>query len=84
MPDDAENRHRLRLLPKSEWTFDRAKDGSLIVGAHEHNGYVWHTKFALPDLPNDLVSVGDLERLGIDRVDRSAIRETESRKEFAC
>lgn len=73
----------MKLLPKSEWTFDRAKDGGLIVGAHEHNGYVWHTQFALSDLPNDLVSLDDLERLGIDRIDRGAIREPESRKKFA-
>ena len=58
----------MRLMPKDEWTFDRATDGGLIVGAHEHNGYVWHTKFELSELPNDLVSLGDLERLGIEAI----------------
>jgi hypothetical protein len=73
----------MNLMPKDEWTFDRAADGGLIVGAHEHNGYVWHTKFSLSDFPNNLVSFSDLERLGINLVDRGTIRESESRDEFA-
>ena len=69
----------MRLLPKSEWTFDQEASDSVIVGAHEHEGCLWHTKFLLSDLPNDLVSLDDLERIGISLVERSPIAEPKPR-----
>jgi hypothetical protein len=56
----------MKLLPRSDWTFAQEGAGSIIVGAHEHLGYRAFTKFALSDLPNDLISLDDLKRLGID------------------
>lgn len=68
----------MRELPKSEWTISPSRDvGYIIVGAHENNGYVHFTKLALSDLPNDLLGVRDLERLGIDKINFPAITEAE-------
>lgn len=63
----------MRNLPKSEWTMRQECPDSDIVGAHEHMGYRYYTKFLLSDLPNDLVGLDDLERFGIDLVDRRAV-----------
>ena len=65
----------MRLLPKSDWTVDQEASDSVIVGAHEHGRYVWHTKFLLSDLPNDLLSLDDLKRLGINPVDPGTVIE---------
>jgi hypothetical protein len=67
----------MKELPKSDWTFHQEGADSIIVGAHEHNGYRWYTRVALADLPNDLVSLNDLERLGVDLIDARAIAEYE-------
>jgi hypothetical protein len=45
--------------------FDQEASDSIIVGAHEHEGYLWHTKFMLSDLPNNLLSLDDLKPIGI-------------------
>ena len=57
----------MQPLAKSQWSIDRPKNGGdfVIVGAHEHLGYIHYTKFALSDLPNDFVGLDDLERIGI-------------------
>ena len=57
----------MRELPKSDWIIEPSRDeGYIIVGAHENYGCVYFTKIALFDLPNDLIGIHDLERLGIE------------------
>lgn len=51
----------LKLLPRDEWLFETVP-GAVILGAWERRGYLWYEKFALADLPNDLISSDDLER----------------------
>ena len=68
----------MRKLPKAEFTFHQEEQNSIIVGAHEHNGYRWYTRLALSDLPNDLVSLNDLKRLGINLIDTRTVTENES------
>ena len=66
----------LRLLPKSEMTFQRIADGRVVVGAHQDRaGYRYYSIFEESDLPNNLVSENDLERIIIDPVERRAIAE---------
>ena len=68
----------MKELPKSEWTIEPSRDeGYIVVDAHENNGYVYFTKLALSDLPNDLLGIRDLERLGIDLINCAAITKTE-------
>ena len=68
----------MRELPKSEWIIEPSRDeGYIIVGAHENYGCVYFTKIALSDLPNDLIGIHDLERLGIDLINCAAITKTE-------
>jgi hypothetical protein len=64
----------MKELPKSDWTFH---SDSVIVAAHEHNGYRWYTKVALANLSNDLISLDDLKRLWIYLIDARTIYEGE-------
>lgn len=57
----------MRKLDKSEMVIRRLDERHVIVGAYELHGYIQKEKVALADLPNDLVSLDDLERLGIVR-----------------
>lgn len=50
-------------LPRSEWKFRRCGADHVAVAMHTNAGYLHWTKFALVDLPNDLVSGDDLERV---------------------
>jgi hypothetical protein len=68
----------MKELPKSEWTFHQEAPDSVIVGAWEYPaGYRWYEKFQLSDLPNDFVSLEDLERIGIDLNHCRAVVESE-------
>jgi hypothetical protein len=60
----------MRRLDTDEMTAALSSDGRhLIVGSHEHpSGVVFHTRITLSSLPNDLVSLDDLIRFGIDLV----------------
>ncbi len=60
----------MRKLSKSETIIVQREPDSVIVGAHEHNGYLYWTKIPVSDLPNDLVEMDDLERAGITLVHR--------------
>lgn len=63
----------MRRLPDSEKTVHRCGDLA-IVGAHvNEQGYVHYNKFRVSDLPNDLVSRDDLERVLVDVVDVATI-----------
>lgn len=68
----------MKILPKSEWIISPSRDeGCVIVGAHENNGYIHFTKVVVSDLPNYLISIDDLERLRIDKINLTAITEAE-------
>ncbi len=62
----------MRLLPKEQQTLARSGD-AVVVGSHEHEGYRNYERFALSDLPNNLVSLDDLKRVGVDVVDGRAV-----------
>jgi hypothetical protein len=57
----------MRGLPLEGIRIYLAEDGTVIVGAHEHNGYIWWSR--LPDPLNDPVVRRDFERVGVDLVD---------------
>lgn len=57
----------MRRLDKSEMEIWPLDEHHVIVGAFELHGFIFKEKMALADLPNDLVSVDDLERFGIVR-----------------
>ena len=54
------------LLPKEDITIKSMGDGiHVIASLYELRGYRVYEKYALSDLPNDLISLNDLERFGI-------------------
>lgn len=55
----------MRRLPENQVMVRKIDDDHVAVSAYEHQGYRHWTKFALADLPNDLVRLEDLERAGI-------------------
>lgn len=62
----------MRLLPRSEWALQRGtvnRDVVSLCCLVNRFGYRTSIRFALSELPNDLVSVEDLKRLGIDHID---------------
>jgi len=63
------------LLPKELWKIEPIGDSHVAAGIHEVRGAYHWTKFALADLPNDLLGVDDLKRHGIilNRVDMAPI-----------
>lgn len=61
----------MRLLPQDQMQVWVSPEGTVVVGAHEHNGAVWWT-----ELPNPLenpVARGDDKRVVVDLVDRTAV-----------
>lgn len=59
------------LLPKSKWRIwfcassEKRKWDRLFVGCYNNRGRMAYDEFAIPDLPNDLITADDLKRLGI-------------------
>ena len=52
------------LLPKSEMTLRQMPDGRIVVSAYVNAaGYRHYQIFARSELPNEIVSAADLERL---------------------
>jgi hypothetical protein len=65
----------VKLLPKTDWFIRRCGRDHIVAGIFEHPpGYIYKIKIALADLPNDLVSLNDLERFGIDPIHVSTVR----------
>jgi hypothetical protein len=58
----------MRLLPKNQIRIERQGD-CILAGLWEEEGYIYWGKFLFSDLPNDLISLDDLKRFGIDIVD---------------
>jgi hypothetical protein len=58
----------MKLLPKEEIKIEPSRDGvHIIASLYEHpDGYRWWDKYKTSDLPNDLISLHDLERFGIN------------------
>jgi hypothetical protein len=66
------------LLLKSEWEFHPLEDGRLIVGAHLSHVEATHDSvhysiFDRSELPNDLVGLDDLKRIGVDLIEDRSI-----------
>ncbi len=68
MPDEPFTR---RLVRKECWIFEFLSDGRVAAGIWEYpeNHMSWDA-IALSDLPNELISLEDLARLGIGRCPR--------------
>jgi hypothetical protein len=64
MSDEELYRQKARLLPKEQFTFEQGH-GYIIAGLWEWRGYRCFVKYRLSELPNDLVSLDDLKRVGI-------------------
>ena len=71
--DDEMTDGEMDLLPKQEWTIHMEAADSVILGAWEYLGARAYKKFLLIDLPNDLLSLNDLEGLVVDRHHRGSI-----------
>ena len=69
----------MKLLPKHIWDISISTNDSnyAIVGIYEHLGYVYYQKIRLRDLPNNLISIDDLERFSIYINDTPPIGEFE-------
>lgn len=59
---------KIPLLPREDWDLTKHGD-DLIAGVYESPpGTVYYVKIPLSELPNDLISLDDLKRFGIDLV----------------
>lgn len=64
------------LLPRKYRQIRSCGPGNVCVGAYlNHASYICWIKMALDDLPNDLVSIDDLERVGVDIVHSATVRQ---------
>lgn len=57
----------LALLPREERVLQLSERGGdvILAGLHALDDVVYWTRWRLADLPNDLIGVEDLERVGI-------------------
>lgn len=53
------------LLPRGEVRIGRYDSSHVAAALHALDGVLYWTKWPLADLPNDLIGIEDLERLGI-------------------
>lgn len=60
-------------LPRAEWRFERSDADHIAVAMHTNAGYLHWTKFALIDLPNDLIGSDDLERVLVNEIHGSTV-----------
>ncbi len=75
MPDKRLDSSKMPRVSKAEMHIARGIDDPdiIMVGAWEHCGALWYEKFRLSDFPNDLASLDDLERFGINLSDRALL-----------
>lgn len=59
----------MKLLPKDRWNLALSDDRRRVcAGIYEYPpGYRYSVMVALADLPNELISLDDLERCGVER-----------------
>ena len=63
----------MRLLPKEDIVIEASSDGiHVFASLYEHEGCRWWDKYHLSDIPNDLISLNDLERFVINLVNAEA------------
>ena len=64
------------LLPKNQIqiVINSLNDKEILAALHNNEGYLYWTKFQVSNLPNEFVSLSDLERFGINLVSGRAIR----------
>ena len=70
----------MKLLPKDQWNLALSEDGRRVcAGIYEYPpGYRHSVMVALADLPSDLISLDDLDRLGVDVVGGPAVGQPEA------
>lgn len=56
----------MRRLDKDEIQLKPGLEGWVIASLYEDNGWIHWDKFLLADLPNDLISLDDMKRFGIE------------------
>jgi hypothetical protein len=59
----------MRRLPDHAVTFEYVNEHTLVVGAHEVNGYRFYTGIRLSDLPQNCASLEELEGAALARID---------------
>ena len=67
--DGEQKAPELRLLPRSQWTFHKMRDDRIAVGAYVNEAFGipgWRHYVLMSELPNDFVSLEDLERVLAD------------------
>jgi len=57
---------KLKPLPKDQITLSLEEEGTCVYASlYTNQGYRHYEKYPLSDLPNDLISLEDLERFGV-------------------
>jgi len=61
----------MKMLSNDQIKIQPSYDGiHIIASLYEHpKGYRYWEKYRISDLPNDLISLNDLKRFGIDTID---------------
>jgi hypothetical protein len=62
----------MRRLPREQWKIRREGE-VVLLAADERAGAYWWTRYELSDLPNDLLDLDDLARIGIEVIDDRAV-----------
>ncbi len=59
----------MERLPKDQIDIKLTSDGlHVIASLYENEGYRHYEKYPLSDLPNELISLDDLKRFGINNI----------------
>lgn len=66
----------MKRIPSDQITIELSQDdNSVIASLFEYpEGYRYYNKYPISELPNNLISLDDLKRFGINLVDSESIR----------
>jgi len=64
-------------LDRQDWVFHTCGPDHIAVAMHVHGGYLYWTRMALSDLPNDRVGLDDLESVIVNPCDVGTIQKLE-------
>lgn len=68
----------MRLLPKEQIELTIMADGQIVASLFEREGFRYWQRIDPSNLPNDLISLDDLKRFGIELVNgKAAVKKEE-------
>lgn len=70
----------MKLLAKEQWQMEESQDKKHVIASlYEYpKGYRYWDKYDKSNLPNNLIGLNDLERLGVNVINMKPSRSTQS------